>query len=421
LLLPLDNTDVLSASAADFYLVGCILHREQPATKKEKPIMTSHKRPPYPRFSMLLVVLALAAGCSDKPKNPPQTTSSVAPEVAARATAPAKHFPAPNFRPVPIIYLVNSYDPGSFGWTRDVIRGIVLGLANGGMNQGTDYQMVSETMDALTHTTTEQMQAQAERILGDIQARKPDLVLTTDDDAFARVGLALNDIPVVFNGVNGDPHRYLSSAKIDSIEKPGHNLTGVYQTTYYRQSLMLIKKLAPSVKTFATITDRSTTGKTLLKSLKAVDSASLPLQWKDSLESDQFIQWKEKIEAWQNQVDVVFLLCANTVLDQQGNRMTMKQVIEWTAANSALPDTACWTEQVQNGILVSATDDGAQQGRFSAALALKILQGADPGELPITTPPNGVPALNLKRAKSLDISPPQDLMSLLIENGVIFK
>jgi ABC-type uncharacterized transport system substrate-binding protein len=101
--------------------------------------------------------------------------------------------------------------------------------------------------------------------------------------------------------------------------------------------------------------------------------------------------------------------------------MTMRQAIQWIADNSALPDTACWTEQVQDGILVSATDDGGQQGRFSAALALKILEGVPPGELPISTPPNGVPALNLARAKKLTITPPQELLSLLIENGVIFK
>ena len=328
---------------------------------------------------------------------------------------------APGFRQAPVLYIVNSYDHNSFEWTKNVMDGIVQGLANGGLNKGVDYQMVVETMDVFGHTTPEQTRLQADRILADIRARRPDLVFTIDDDALSLVGLALDDLPVVFNGVNGDPRRYLSSAKIDSIERPGHNLTGVYQTTYFRQSLLLIKKLVPSAGTFATITDTTTTGKALLESLKAVDSVSLPLRWIDSLESDRFSQWKEKIKAWQSRVDVVFLLSANAVTDHLGNRMTMKQVIEWTAANSALPDTACWTEQVRNGILVSATDDGAQQGRFSAALALKILQGAKPGELPISTPPNGLLALNLRRANRLGIFPPQELMSMLIENGVIFK
>ncbi len=375
---------------------------------------------PYRIFVMAMVFLWLAAGCSEKAPHPTQAKFSTAIDKSSKATVPAIKL-APGFRPIPLLYIVNSYDHRSFGWTKDVMGGIVLGLARGGLKQGIDYQMVIETMDVFAHSTPGQMQLQADRILADIRDRRPDLVLTTDDDALAKVGLALDDLPVVFNGVNGDPRRYLSSEKIDSIERPGHNLTGVYQTTYFRQSLLLIKKLVPSAGTFATITDRTTTGKALLESLKAVDSASLPLRWKDGLESDQFFQWKEKINAWQNQVDVVFLLSANAVLDQQGDRMAMKQVIQWTAANSALPDTACWTEQVQNGILVSATDDGGLQGRFSAALALKILQGAPPGELPISTPPNGVPALNLTRAKSLGIIPSRDLMALLIENGVIFE
>jgi putative ABC transport system substrate-binding protein len=313
---------------------------------------------------MLLVAMSLAVGCTEAPENTHKAPQSTVSEKSAQAAVPAKIALAPDFRRIPILYMVNSYDPKNFSWTQDVVAGLVEGLAGGGLNLGVDYQMVSETMDALTHSTPEQMQTQADRILADIKARKPDLVITTDDDALARVGLALDDVPVVFNGVNGDPHRYLSSAKIDSIEKPGHNLTGIYQTTYYRQSLLLIKKLVPSAKTFAAITDKTTTGKTLLESLRAIDSAALPLHCKDSLESDQFVQWKEKINAWQDQVDAVFLLSANAVMDELGNRMTMKQVIEWIAANSALPDTACWKEQVQQGILVSATDDGALQGRF---------------------------------------------------------
>ena len=372
-------------------------------------------------FTMALVVLALAFGCSDKPQHPAIASLSTAPEQSVRETAPPKITLAPAFRPIPLLYVATSYDPGRFAWTRDVIGGIVQGLARGGLKQGDDYQMVSETMAVLTHKTPEQMQTQASRILADIRARRPDLVLTTDDDALKWVGLKLDKVPVVFSGVNGNPVRYLSSDKIDSLEKPGHNLTDVYQTTYYRQSLLLVKKLVPSARTFAIITDKTTTGKTLLESLKTIDSASLPLQWKDSFVSDQFSQWEEKIKDWQHQVDAVFVLSANAVLDRQGERMTMNQAIEWIADHSALPDTACWTEQVQDGILVSATDDGAQQGRFSAALALKILEGAAPGDLPVSTPPNGVPALNLERSKKLSISPPQELMSLLIENGVIFK
>jgi hypothetical protein len=44
-----------------------------------------------------------------------------------------------------------------------------------------------------------------------------------------------------------------------------------------------------------------------------------------------------------------------------------------------------------------------------------------PVSLSILTPPNGVTALNLTRAKKLTILPSRELMSLLIENGILFN
>lgn len=151
----------------------------------------------YRFCSTALVILTLAVGCSDTPQNPPQVSQS------KQATVPTAIAIAPAFRPIPILYVVNSYDPKSFDWTKGVIGGIAQGLADGGLKLDVDFQMVSEIMDTLTHTTHEQMQAQASRILADIKTRKPDLVLTTDDDALTWVELALDDMPVVFNGATG--------------------------------------------------------------------------------------------------------------------------------------------------------------------------------------------------------------------------
>jgi hypothetical protein len=231
---------------------------------------------------MTLAVLSLALGCGDKPRNSAQTPLSVVPKESAQAVPLTKIALASTFRSIPIVYVATSYDPERFAWTRDVVGGIVQGFADSGLKQGVDYQMVSKTMAVLTHKTPKQMEARANQILADIRDRKPDLVITADDDALKWVGLKLDDMPVVFNGVNDDPGRYLSSDKIDSLKKPGHNLTGVYQTTYYKQSLLLAKKLVPSARTFATITDKTTTGKTLLNNLETVDDASLPLKWKES-------------------------------------------------------------------------------------------------------------------------------------------
>lgn len=366
----------------------------------------------------VFLTLLLITSCNQKTENQESQTEQAG---VASSSVPAKISIVPAFRQKPVLYVVDSYNPETFSWTREINSGIVQGLEKGGLKKGVDYQMFSETIDAYMNATPEKMEAQGNRILADIRAKKPDMVLTTDDDALVWVGLKLNDIPVVFNGVNGDPHKYLSSPKIYTIEKPGHNITGVYQTTYYQQSLSLIKKLVPSARNFAVITDTTTTGIILLDSLKKIDSGSLPLQWKDTFVSNQFPQWKEKLSAWQGQVDVLVLLSANAVYDEQGKLMTSEQAVSWITDNSSIPETSCWAYQVKSGILASATDDGVKQGEFSAMLVLKILEGVVPGDLAITTPPNGVPAINLARAKELEITVPQELMSVLIEDGVIFK
>lgn len=48
-----------------------------------------------------------------------------------------------------IVYLVNSYNPENFGWTKDEMEGIVYGFEQQGMKQGVHYEMMVDTMDAL--------------------------------------------------------------------------------------------------------------------------------------------------------------------------------------------------------------------------------------------------------------------------------
>jgi len=318
-----------------------------------------------------------------------------------------------------LVYIANSYNPETFGWTADVNAGILSGFETQGLQQGVHYEIVSETMDALVKSSESEKQSEATRILKDIQEKKPDLVLTTDDDALQWVGLKITDIPVVFNGVNGVPTKYLASPLLDSIEKPGHNITGVYQITYFRQSLEFIQQLVPDAKTFAVITDTTTTGSALLEEI-ASQVDTLPLTLKDTLVSAEFADWKRKIQEWQKTVDCLFLFTSNAVKDENGDMMRSAEVAAWINEHSTLPDTVPWASQVQDGALVSASDSGELQGVHTALLATEILNGADPGNLAIVVPPNGVPVLNGQRAEKLGLTIPEELLTMFIEAGQIF-
>jgi ABC-type uncharacterized transport system substrate-binding protein len=70
---------------------------------------------------------------------------------------------------------------------------------------------------------------------------------------------------------------------------------------------------------------------------------------------------------------------------------------------------------------VAAADTKQEQGRFAAHLAASILKGAHPGDLPIMTPPNGIPVLNVDTATRLGIAVPQEMMNMFIDDGRIYR
>jgi len=318
-----------------------------------------------------------------------------------------------------VVYIVNSYNPETFEWTKEEVAGIISGFEKKGMKKDVNYEIITDNMDALVKSSEKEMKKEADRILKDIKNKQPDIVITTDDDAFNWVGLEIDNIPVIFNGVNGIPLKYLTSPRLDSIEKPGHNITGVYQTTYFKQSLDLLKNFYPEAKTFAVITDKLTTSMALMEDIEK-QKEHLPMQMKDSLLSEKFSEWKEKILEWQEKVDCLFVFSNNAVKDINGQNMSPKSVVDWLVENSRLPDTAPWAYQVKDGIFVSASDSGEEQGIHAAFMAAEVLNGAAPGSLSIITPPKGVPVINENRAKKLKTNIPEGALLNFIEFGEIF-
>jgi len=317
------------------------------------------------------------------------------------------------------IFFVHSYNHHTFGWTQSITQGFVQGLSKRFLQRNQDYVLIEATLDAFTHTTHNALAQRAITIQQRIAQEQPDLIVTTDDDALIYVGLHIDNIPVIFSGLNKPMSYYTKHPKIDSLSTPNHNITGVYQTTHLKETLQLIKSVKPTAKNFALISAESTTATGVLSQFKEMQG--LPLTKEYTLISNDFAQWQQKIMEWQNKVDSIVVISANIVRDSDGRLLATHEVFNWINNNNQLPTATFWDSLVNQGLLLSMADTGSQQGWHIASYTHQILTGKPPGQLPIVTPKIGVPTINVTVLKQLNITLPPDVVSTFVFSGKAYQ
>ena len=122
-------------------------------------------------------------------------------------------------------------------------------------------------MDSKRKDSKLEMAKMALEITEQVKRFNPTLIFLSDDNATNYVGNQFldTDTPVVFWGVKNNPLKY---GLLDSIDHPGHNVTEVYAVGFYTECLQLLKRLAPSAKTFAILSDDAEIGRSHIKGME---------------------------------------------------------------------------------------------------------------------------------------------------------
>ena len=262
------------------------------------------------------------------------------------------------------------------------------------------------------------------RIMKMIDAFKPDLVMLGDDNAANYIGHQLLDteVPVVFWGINGLPLKY---DLIDSMDEPGHNVTGVWQAGYHKESLDLLHALVPNAKTFAILACDSVSSRPKIKQLQILDrQGKLPLKLVDIVITNSFSEFKQKTLKLAEQVDAFFMLNHDTMLDDEGNHVDMLEVGNWYLLHIKKPEASHEDQFVREGMLLTANDSGYNQGYVAFEMAFDILeQGLKPSLMRTKTPPRGPFMVNRKRAEMLGITlaDKMDLIDEIVDEAMALK
>lgn len=263
-----------------------------------------------------------------------------------------------------------------------------------------------------------------QRIVKALQEFKPDIVFLGDDNAANYIGNQLLDgkTPVVFWGINGLPVKY---GLVDSLERPGHNVTGVWQSGYHKESLEFLKRLAPKTRNFAVIASDSETTRPKIKEIKQlVKEGQSPLDLVDSLATNSFSEFKKRTMELAKKVDAFFVLNHDTLKDDQGKHVDMMVAGKWYLENLRKPEASHEDQFVREGMLSTANDSGYNQSYLAFQMAVDILErGAKPSVMKPKTPPRGPLMVNRQRAKMLGISleDKKHLVEEVVESALALK
>lgn len=316
------------------------------------------------------------------------------------------------------IAIVSSYHP-EYTWSQATNDGVLTGLLEFGYldnkDQAKQYTKTNSVtsskvrlkkywMDTKRKSSRSEISIALSLLIEQLETFKPDIVLLGDDNAANYVGNHYldSDIPVVFWGVNGVPLKY---GLLDSLENPGHNITGVYQAGYHKESVRYLKTLIPGIKRIAVLSDDSPTGRSHAKRLQRfANENALPVEVVDVVITNSFTKFKKSALELNDKVDAFYISTHNTLKDDNGAHVNYLQVINWYMKNTNKPEVTPSKHMLAEGLLATVDDSGFNQGYEAVKVAHSILSGGKkPAQISAYAPKQGPFIVNQWRAKQLGL------------------
>ena len=297
-------------------------------------------------------------------------------------------------RPAEKVLLIFSYHR-EYPWVVEETRGVEDIFKDKGVETEKFY------LDTKRNTSADWKQKVAEDAVKKIEEFKPNLVIVFDDNACELVAKRYigKSLPFVFCGMNGEPEDY---------GFPARNVTGVIERHHLEATINLLKQLVPDVKKLAIITDNSPTSQAFITGIKKITP---PIEISEFYATNDFDAWKAKIRELQTKVDALGIYVYHTVKEKGGEEsLPPEEVIGWTLENSKLPDFTFSDSAVRDGVLCGVTLSGYEQGKAAAEIAIRVLNGEKPADIPIKSPEKGTPIVNEIRAKELNIEIPEEVL-----------
>ena len=226
-----------------------------------------------------------------------------------------------------------------------------------------------------------------------------DLIFTVDEPPARAARAATRTIPIVFVQV-GDP---VAAGIVREVANPGGNLTGVSSlaTELVPKRLEVLKAIAPPLRRVWAVyhADDFSAGAAARKAQEVAPLLKLDVVVRPVRTEGELVENLKALRPGDG------LLTPPTVtMNIPGVILDLELAGKWPAISFS-------TFWVEAGALASYGSDIAADGFQAARLAVKILRGARPQDLPVEGSNRIELAVNLKTARSLGLTIPREILA----------
>ncbi len=225
-------------------------------------------------------------------------------------------------------------------------------------------------------------------------------IITTFGDLVTKIAQqATSIIPIV--AISDD---LLGSGLIGSLSRPGGNTTGftILAPELSAKRLELLQRIVPGMSRVACLWDPTTGPSQVSMTENAARSLKLKLQVVEVRQRDDVpIAFRA---AHDGQAEAINVFASPFLAS------LYREIID-RAAEYRLPAIYQWKEHTEAGGLMSYGPSLPAMWEQAATIAVKILKGAKPSDMPVEQPTKFELAINLKTAKALGLAVPSTLLA----------
>jgi ABC-type uncharacterized transport system substrate-binding protein len=263
----------------------------------------------------------------------------------------------------PKILYINSYHQG-YGSSDDIFSGIRQTLQGEGVELSVFY------MDAKRQPEETSMAAKVDEVLALADSIKPELIIASDDHAVKHViepHLKSSSVPVVFCGVNWTAEPY---------GLPSDNVTGMLEILPLRATIDTMRNYYPQMEKMFVLSENTLSEKknqAILDTLCA--SAGLRADYRLV---DTFGEWQQVFEQANRQADIIFIPTNGGI-----RNWDTPMAVAFVREHIRVPVITCDDFMMAYSVF-GLTKIAREQGVWAAEKALAILEGKDPGKIPLS-------------------------------------